>query len=244
MFKCPKCNTLNLDNSKYCKECGTEIWFFEPIQKLPASQITVEILFNNVTCLMKQYKIPDFTNEVLKEGLIEYILDPLGWPTHFAKMYFENCNIYNLSQEIQVIVVTGYYAAMAIEKTIGETIDIPINIINKTTVEYSKKWISDFSFNINSKGTEMIENLFNGDLSLMKYFNNMFPVSDKIISKLLMDLAECNYNKFISTKKFKKKKLLKYEQDSISSAIYNYTSWGFWIRYSERIAEIYRDTYH
>jgi len=90
----------------------------------------------------------------------------------------------------------------------------------------------------------MIEKLFNGDPSLMKYFNNMFPVSDKIISELLMDLAECNYNKFISIKKLKKKKLLKYEQDSISSAIYNYTSWGFWIRYSERITEIYRDTYH
>jgi len=188
MFKCPKCGVQNPDDSKYCKECGNEIWFFQPIQKLPASKITVEILFNNITRLMKQCKIPDFTGEVLKEGLIRYILDPIEWPTQFAKMYFENCDVYNLSQEIQVIVVTGYYAAMAIEKTTGETIDIPIDIINKTNVEYSKKWISDFSFNINSKGTEMIENLFNGDAYLMNYFNNMFPVGDKIISKLLLKI--------------------------------------------------------
>ena len=42
MFKCPKCGIQNPDDAKYCKECGTEIWYYQPIQKLPTSEITVE----------------------------------------------------------------------------------------------------------------------------------------------------------------------------------------------------------
>ena len=244
MFKCPKCSTQNLDDTKYCKECGTEIWYYQSIQKLPASEITVEILFNNTTRSMKQYEISGFTYKLLEEGLINYISDPSGWPTYFAKMYFKNCNLYDLFQEFQAIVSIGYYLAIAIEKTTGKIIDIPLEIIDRLEVNYSAEWICDFSHDINSKGTEIIENLFKENDSLSRYFNNMFPVSDNIISEVLIAYAEQSYKKFISTKQLKKENLLEFEQNIISTTIYNHISWGLWIRFTERIAEIYRDAYH
>lgn len=77
MFKCPKCGIQNPDGVKYCKECGSEIWYYQPIQKLPISDITVELLYNNISRVMKQYKLPDMIHEVLEIGLINYISDPL-----------------------------------------------------------------------------------------------------------------------------------------------------------------------
>ena len=244
MFKCPKCSTQNLDDAKYCKECGTEIWYYQPIRKLPASEITVEILFNNITRSMKQFKISAFTYKVLEVGLINYISDPPGWPTQFAQMYFKNCNLYDLFQEFQAIVASGYYLAIAIEKTTGKIIDIPIEIIDQLEVDYSAKWICDFSHEINSKGTEIIENLFKENDSLSRYFNNMFPVSDNIITEVLIACAEQSYKIFISKKQLKKENLLEIEQNIIATTIHGYISWGVWIRFVERMAEIYRDTYH
>ena len=244
MFKCPKCSIQNLDDAKYCKECGTEIWYYQPIQKLPASEITVEILFNNITRSTKQYKISDFIYKVLEVGLINYISDPLGWPTQFTQMYFKNCNLYDLFQEFQAIVSIGYYLAIAIEKTTGKIIDMPIEIIDQLEVDYSAEWICDFSYDINSKGTEKIENLFKEKDSLSRYFNNMFPVNDNIIEEVIVAYAEKSYKKFISTKQLKKENLSEFDQNSISTVIYNHISWGLWIRFAERITEIYRDIHY
>jgi len=243
MFKCPKCSTQNLDDAKYCKECGTEIWYYQPIQKLPASEITIEILFNNITRSMKQDKISDFIYKVLEEVFINYISDPARWPFQFHQMYFKNCNLSDLFQEFLVIVSIGYHLAIAIEKTTGKIIDIPIEIIDQLEVDYSAKWICNFSHDINSKGTEIIENLFKENDSLSRYFNNMFPVSDNVISEILKICAEQSYKKFILTKLLKKGNLLEIEQNIISDTIYSHISWGLWIRFTERIAEIYRDTH-
>jgi len=160
MFKCPKCGVQNPDDSKYCKECGNEIWFFQPIQKLPASKITVGVLFNNTTRSIKQNKISDFTHEVFKIALLRYISEPSGWPSQFRQMFFKNCDLYYLFQEFQTMFYMGYHLAIAIEKTTGKIIDIPTEIINKLNIEDSAKWICYFSRELNSKGIEIIENLF------------------------------------------------------------------------------------
>ena len=244
MFKCPKCSTQNLDDAKYCKECGTEIWHFQPIQKLPTSEITVEILFNNITRSMKQHKISDFTYKILEEVFINYLSDPTGWPSQFHQMYFKNFNLYSIFQEFQAIVGTGYYLAIAIEKTTGKVIDIPMELVDNLEVEYSAKWICNFSHEINYKGTEIIERLFKKNDTLRRYFNNMFPVSDSIISEVSIECAEQNLRKFISTKRLKRDVLFGLEQDMFSNVIFDHTTWGLWIRFVERMAEIYRDAHH
>ena len=244
MFKCPKCGIQNPDDAKYCKECSTEIWYYQPIQKLPISEITVELLFNNITRSIKQHKIPDSIYKVLESAFIKYISDPTCWPMQFTIMYFKNCNMFDIFREFQVIISLGYYLAIAIEKTTGRIIDIPLEVIDRLDVGYSAEWICDFSHNINSKGTEIIENLFKKNDSISRYFNNMFLVSDNIIEEVILAYAEKSYKTFISTKQLKKKgNLSEYEQNLISTVITNHISWGLWIRFAERIAEIYRDTH-
>ncbi len=71
----------------------------------------------------------------------------------------------------------------------------------------------------------------------------MFPVSDNVISEILKICAEQSYKKFILTKQLKKGNLLEIEQNIISDTIYSHISWGLWIRFTERITEIYRDTH-
>ena len=244
MFKCPKCGIQNLDDAKYCKECGSEIWYYQPIQKLPISEITVELLYNNISRVMKQYKLPDMIYKVLESAFIKYISDPVRWPMQFTLMYFKNCNMFDIFREFQIIISLGYYLTIAIEKTTGKIIDIPLEIIDRLEVDYSAEWICDFSHNINSKGTEIIENLFKEDDSLSRYFNNMFPVNDNIIEEVIVAYAEKSYKKFISTKQLKKENLSEFDQNSISTVIYNHISWGLWIRFAERITEIYRDIHY
>ena len=193
---------------------------------------------------MKQFKIPDFIQKILEEVFKNYISCPTNWPFQIHRMYFKDCNLFSVFQEFQVIIETGYYLAIAIEKTTGKIIDIPKEIVDKLEVDYSAKWISDFSHDLSSKGTEIIENLFKKDDPLSGYFNNMFPVSDNIISEILVECAEQNLNSFISTKQLKWDVLQVGEQDMISMIIYNHTTWGLWIRFAERMAEIYRDAHH
>jgi len=126
MFKCPKCGIQNPDGAKYCKECGSEIWYYQPIQKLPISDITVELLYNNISRVMKQYKLPDMIHKVLESAFIKYISDPIRWQMQFKLMYFKNCNMLDIFREFQIIISLGYYLAIAIEKTTGKIIDIPL----------------------------------------------------------------------------------------------------------------------
>lgn len=245
MSKCPKCCTQNLDDAKYCKECGTEIWYYQPIQKLPISEITVELLYNNISRAMKQYKISDLTNKILELAYIKYVSVPECWPMQFSLMYFKNCNMLDIFQEFQIIISLGYYLAIAIEKTTGKILEVPLEIINRLEVDCSAEWICDFSYKINSQGIEIIQDLFKDDDSLSKYFNNIFPISDNIIEEVLLVCAEKSYKTFISTKQLKKKVgLSEPDQNLISTVITNHISWGLWIRFMERIAEIYRDTHH
>ena len=139
---------------------------------------------------MKQYKISNFTYEVFKIALLKYISDPSGWPLQFKQMYFKNCDLYYLFQEFQIMVSIGYYLAIAIEKTSGKIIDIAIEIINQLKVNDSAEWICNFSRELNSKGIEIIENLFLKNDSLTIYFNNIFPVSDNIIAEAILASTE------------------------------------------------------
>jgi len=227
MFKCPKCGIQNPDDAKYCKECGTEIWYYQPIQKLPASEITVELLFNNTSRSMKQYKISDFTYKVLEIVLINHISDPQGWPLQFKQMYFKNCDLYYMFKEFQTMVSIGYHLAIAIEKTTGKIIDIPIEIINQLKVNDSAEWICNFSRELNSKGIEIIENLFLKNDSLTIYFNNIFPVSDNIIAEAILAYTERSYNTFIANKQLNNKfNLSEYDQNLIFGVLKSHISWG------------------
>jgi len=223
---------------------GSEIWYYQPIQKLPASEITVELLYNNISRVMKQYKISDLTYKVLESAFIKYISDPTCWPMQFTIMYFKNCNMFDIFREFQVIISLGYYLAIAIEKTTGKIIDIPLEIIDRLEIDYSAEWICDFSHDINSKGTEIIENIFKKNDSISRYFNNMFLVSDNIIEEVILAYAEKSYKTFMSTKQLKKKgNLSEYDQKLIFDVITSHIDWGLWIRFAERITEIYRDTH-
>ena len=244
MFKCPKCGIQNLDDAKYCKECGSEIWYYQPIQKLPISEITVELLYNNISRVMKQYKLPDMIYKVLESAFIKYISDPIRWPMQFTLMYFKNCNMFDIFREFQIIISLGYYLAIAIEKTTGKILDVPLEIIHRLKVDCSAEWICDFSYKINSQGIEIIQDLFKEDDSLSRYFNNMFPVNDNIIEEVIVAYAEKSYKTFMSTKQLKKGSLSEYDQKLIFDVITSHIDWGLWIRFAERIAEIYRDTHY
>lgn len=244
MFKCPKCSTQNPDDSKYCKECGNEIWYYQPIQKLPISKVTVEILCNNISRSIEQYTISDFTHKVFKIVLLKYISGPIGWPLQFKQMYFKNCDLYYMFREFQTMVSIGYHLAIAIEKTTGKIIDIPIEIINQLKVDDSAEWICNFSHELNSKGIEIIENLFLKNDFLTIYFNNIFPVSDNIIAEAILAYTERSYNTFIANKQLNNKvNLSEYDQNLIFGVLKSHISWGVWIRFVERIAEIYRDAH-
>ena len=244
MFKCPKCGIQNLDDAKYCKECGSEIWYYQPIQKLPISEITVELLYNNISRVMKQYKLPDMIYKVLESAFIKYISDPIRWPMQFTLMYFKNCNMFDIFREFQIIISLGYYLAIAIEKTTGKISDVPLEIVHRLKVDCSAEWICEFSYKINSQGIEIFQDLFKDNDSASKYFNNIFQISDNIIEEVLLAYAEKSYKTFISTKQLKEKgDLSEYDQNLISTVITNHISWGLWIRFAERIAETYKDTH-
>ena len=245
MFKCLKCSTQNPDGAKYCKECGNEIWYYQPIQKLPISKITVEILCNNISRSIEQYKISDLTHEVFKIVLLKHISGPIGWPLQFKQMYFKNCDLYYMFQEFQTMVSIGYHLAITIEKTTGKIIDIPIEIINQLKIDDSAEWICNFSYELNSKGIEIIENLFLKNDFLKIYFNNIFPISDNIIAEAILAYTERSYNTFIANKQLNNKfNLSEYDQNMIFSVLKSHISWGVWIRFVERIVEIYREILH
>jgi len=76
----------------------------------------------------------------------------------------------------------------------------------------------------------------------MIYFNNIFPVNDNIIAETILAYNEESYDIFLANKQ--KVKLSEYDQSLIFDVLKSYMSWGVWIRFVERMSEIYRDTRH